>query len=85
MTVDDFRQSLTTAKPPAELTLALAGLWWDAKSDWTRAHESKPPRVHGCTPTCTARKVTRTTPPTGTVEQGNPFVENHSMWNGSAS
>ena len=40
MTVDDFRQSLTAAKPPAELTLALAGLWWDAKDDWTRAHES---------------------------------------------
>src|ERR1700722_14087594 len=40
MTVDDFRQSLTAAKPPAELTLALAGLWWDAKGDWTRAHES---------------------------------------------
>ena len=35
MTVDDFRQSLTAAKPPAELTLALAGLWWDAKGDWT--------------------------------------------------
>ncbi len=40
MTVDDFRQSLTPAKPPAELTLALAGLWWDAKGDWARAHES---------------------------------------------
>jgi hypothetical protein len=40
MTLDDFRQSLTTAKPPAELTLPLAGLWWDAKNDWTRAHES---------------------------------------------
>src|ERR1035441_8445708 len=40
MTLDDFRQSLTVAKPPAELTLALAGLWWDAKGDWTRAHES---------------------------------------------
>ena len=40
MTLDDFRQSLTSAEPPAELTLALAGLWWDAKSDWTRAHES---------------------------------------------
>src|SRR5438132_11467257 len=40
MTLDDFRQSLTTAEPPAGLTLALAGLWWDAKGDWTRAHES---------------------------------------------
>jgi hypothetical protein len=40
MTVDDFRQSLTAARPPAELTPALVGLWWDAKGDWTRAHES---------------------------------------------
>jgi hypothetical protein len=23
-----------------ELSLALVGLWWDAKGDWTRAHES---------------------------------------------
>jgi len=37
MTLDDFRQSLTADKPPAELTLALVGLWWDAKGDWTRA------------------------------------------------
>jgi hypothetical protein len=40
MTLDDFRQSLTAAEPHAELTLALAGLWWDAKGDWTQAHES---------------------------------------------
>jgi hypothetical protein len=40
MTLDDFRQSLTATQPPDGLTLALAGLWWDAKGDWTRAHES---------------------------------------------
>jgi hypothetical protein len=40
MTLDDFRQSLQKDDPPAELTLALVGLWWDAKGDWTRAHES---------------------------------------------
>ena len=40
MTVHDFRHSLTASEPPAELTLALVGLWWDAKGDWTRAHES---------------------------------------------
>jgi len=40
MTVDDFRQSLTATEPPAGLTHALAGLWWDAKGEWTRAHES---------------------------------------------
>ena len=40
MTLEDFQQSLTATEPPAGLTLALAGLWWDAKGDWTRAHES---------------------------------------------
>ena len=43
MTLDDFRHSLTADKPPAGLTLALAGLWWDAKGDSTRAHESALP------------------------------------------
>jgi hypothetical protein len=40
MNLDDFRKSLTASEPPPGLTLALAGLWWDRKSDWTRAHES---------------------------------------------
>lgn len=40
MTLDDFRRSITAANPPKELSRALAGLWWDAKGDWTRAHES---------------------------------------------
>ena len=40
MTLEDFRQSLTATEPPAGVTLALCGLWWDAKGDWTRAHES---------------------------------------------
>jgi hypothetical protein len=40
MTLDEFRQSLTATEPPAGLSLALAGLWWDGKGDWTRAHES---------------------------------------------
>ena len=31
--------SLAAAQPPAELTPGLAGLWSDAKGDWTRAHE----------------------------------------------
>jgi hypothetical protein len=39
MTLDDFRNSLTATEPPG-LTLALTGLWWDSKGDWTRAHES---------------------------------------------
>jgi hypothetical protein len=40
MTLDDFRQTLTAPEPPARLSHALAGLWWDAKADWKRAHES---------------------------------------------
>lgn len=40
MTLDQFRETLTSAAPPADLSFALAGLWWDAKDDWTRAHES---------------------------------------------
>lgn len=40
MTLDNFRQSLTANEPPPGLTFALSGLWWDAKGDWTRAHES---------------------------------------------
>jgi hypothetical protein len=40
MTLDDFRQSLAATEPPAGLTHALAGLWWDGKGDWKRAHES---------------------------------------------
>jgi hypothetical protein len=40
MTLKEFRQSLKRESPPAELTLATAGLWWDAKGDWNRAHQS---------------------------------------------
>ncbi len=40
MTLNDFRQSLAATEPPAELPLALAGLWWDAKGNWERAHGS---------------------------------------------
>jgi hypothetical protein len=39
MTIDDFRKSLIATDPPSELSLPLAGLWWDAKGNWTRAHE----------------------------------------------
>jgi hypothetical protein len=40
MTLNDFRKSLSESQPPAGLSLALSGLWWDAKGDWNRAHES---------------------------------------------
>ena len=88
MTLDDFRQSLTAAKPPSELTLALAGLWWDAKGDWTRAHESaqkdQAPRGRECTPTSIAKKAIRATQSTGMVGRGSRCADNHSMRNGSA-
>lgn len=40
MTLEQFRESLAASLPPPDLGLALTGLWWDAKGDWTRAHES---------------------------------------------
>jgi len=40
MTFEEFRQSLTETSPPSGMSHALTGLWWDAKGDWTRAHES---------------------------------------------
>ena len=40
MTVEQFRESLSHDDPPIGLDFALAGLWWDAKGDWTKAHES---------------------------------------------
>lgn len=40
MTLEEFRNSLSKDQPSRELSLALAGLWWDAKGDWRRAHES---------------------------------------------
>jgi hypothetical protein len=40
MNVDEFRALLTKPSPPATLTPLLAALWWDAKGDWKRAHET---------------------------------------------
>ena len=40
MTRQEFHDSLSNQAPPRNLTLALAALWWDAKGDWTKAHES---------------------------------------------
>jgi hypothetical protein len=40
MTLDDFLQSLEAIEPSLDISPALAGLWWEAKGDWTRAHES---------------------------------------------
>jgi hypothetical protein len=40
MTLENFRLSVAGDKPAPQLSFALAGLWWDAKGDWSRAHES---------------------------------------------
>ena len=39
MTLDEFRKALTAPEPPTGLSLALAGLWFDAKGNWKWAHE----------------------------------------------
>jgi hypothetical protein len=38
MTLEEFRASLSQAKPPGNLPAPLLALWWDAKGDWARAH-----------------------------------------------
>jgi hypothetical protein len=40
MTSKEFHDSLGAETPPHNVSVALVGLWWDAKGDWTRAHES---------------------------------------------
>lgn len=40
MNLQTFRDSLSGDDPPRELNHALAGLWWDAKGDWKKAHEA---------------------------------------------
>src|SRR6266513_4228151 len=40
VTFDAFRASARAdAEPPAGLSCALTALWYDARSDWTRAHD----------------------------------------------
>ena len=34
-----FERSLTQAAPPAGLTRALEGLWYERRGDWDRAHQ----------------------------------------------
>jgi hypothetical protein len=38
MTLDEFKRSVSKARPPGGLVPALVGLWWDVKGDWERAH-----------------------------------------------
>ena len=86
MTLDDFRKSLTATEPSPGLTRALAGLWWDAKGDWKRAHDplsrTKASTDHGFTPIFIEKRATRAMPPIGTAAQASPFAANHSMRSG---
>jgi hypothetical protein len=38
MTLAELKATLSSAAPPAGLSLALAALWQDAKGDWDAAH-----------------------------------------------
>ncbi len=40
MTLSEFRESVQLEKPPANLGVAVTGLWWDGRGDWNRAHEA---------------------------------------------
>lgn len=39
MTREEFLASLARQEPPAELAVPLHALWWDARGDWSRAHQ----------------------------------------------
>jgi len=34
-----FKQSTDRTAPPKDLGMAAQALWWDAKGDWSKAHE----------------------------------------------
>jgi hypothetical protein len=38
MTIEEFRNSVSRAIPPPDLSPALVALWHDAKGDWETAH-----------------------------------------------
>jgi hypothetical protein len=38
MTFDQFRESLSEATPPDELSSLLQAMWFDAKGNWEKAH-----------------------------------------------
>jgi hypothetical protein len=39
MDITSFNDSLTAKEPPAEASVYLQALWYDAKGDWQKAHE----------------------------------------------
>ena len=40
MDITEFCESLKQARPPQGLNPALEALWWEAKGDWNKAHET---------------------------------------------
>src|SRR5215813_14088913 len=39
MTLSEFKQSQSKARPPEGLSVALSALWWAGKDDWDKAHK----------------------------------------------
>ena len=39
MTFKELQDSIAARQPPSDLPVPLAALWWDAKGNWTKAHE----------------------------------------------
>src|SRR5438552_1034038 len=39
MDPEEFKASVAVKAPPAGLSIPLAALWWEAKGDWSRAHD----------------------------------------------
>jgi hypothetical protein len=40
MTPAEFKSSLTSSRPPQNMGGLLKSLWYDAKGDWEKAHET---------------------------------------------
>jgi hypothetical protein len=40
VTLDDFKRTTASDRPPAGLSAPLLALWHDAHGDWTAAHET---------------------------------------------
>ncbi len=40
VTFDEFKRTITAARPPAALPPGLRALWHDAKGDWEAAHQT---------------------------------------------
>ena len=38
MNFEEFRQTLSSSKPPDKISGYLESLWYDAKNDWEKAH-----------------------------------------------